>query len=129
MNQATTPRILIVDDEPDVVAYLTTLFEDHGYNTLAAANGHEGMEKALAEKPDLITLDITMPDESGVRLYRDLQEAPATASIPVIIVTGVSPEFKRFIGTRKQVRPPAAYFEKPVDPEELISKVKELLRR
>jgi DNA-binding response OmpR family regulator len=113
MSQA--KRILIVDDEPDLVAYLRAFFEDKGFTVSSAANGKEGFEKAVAEPPDLITLDITMPEESGVRMFRDLQANAATAEIPVVIITGVSPEFKRFIETRRQVHPPAAYFEKPVD--------------
>jgi len=120
-------KILIVDDEPDLVAYLSVFFADHGFSVVAAANGQEGFRKALAERPDLITLDITMPEESGVRLFRDLQQDASTAAIPVVIVTGISHDFKRFIETRKQVRPPAAYFEKPVDREALLGAVNRLL--
>lgn len=127
MNGTTKKKILVVDDEPDVVAYLSALFEDNGFSVVAAGTGKEGFEKAAAERPDLITLDITMPEESGVRLFRDLQQEPATAAIPVVIVTGISHEFKHFLETRKQVRPPAAYFEKPVDRVRLLDKINELL--
>jgi DNA-binding response OmpR family regulator len=120
-------KILVVDDEPDLVAYLTAFFEDHGFTVVAAGNGQEGMEKALAEHPDLITLDITMPEESGVRLFRSLQRDSSTAQIPVVIVTGISHEFKRFIETRRQVNPPAAYFEKPVDRDALLATINQLL--
>lgn len=120
-------KILVVDDEPDLVAYLTALLEDHGFSVATAANGHEGLQKALAERPDLITLDITMPEESGVRLFRSLQENSSTANIPVVIITGISRDFKHFIETRKQVRPPAAYFEKPVDRDELLATIRRLL--
>ena len=120
-------KILIVDDEPDLVAYLGAFLEDNGFSVIAAGNGKEGWERAVAERPDLITLDITMPEESGVRLFRNLQQDPDTAGIPVVIVTGISHDFKRFIDTRKQVHPPAAYFEKPVDREALLAKINELL--
>ena len=120
-------KILIVDDEPDVTTYLVTLYEDNGFETITAENGKEAFEKAKSEKPDLITLDITMPKESGVRCYRDLGEDPDTKDIPVIIITGVTLEFKKFIESRKQVNPPPAYFEKPVDREKLLDKTKELL--
>jgi CheY-like chemotaxis protein len=93
----------------------------------AAADGKEGFEKVKLNKPDLITLDITIPEESGVRMYRDLHQDAETAKIPVIIVTGVSHEFKRFIETRRQVPPPAGYFEKPINREEFLGKVKEIL--
>ena len=119
--------VVVVDDEADVVAYLSTLLTDSGYRVLTAADGREGFEKVKLNKPDLITLDITMPEESGVRMYRDLHQDEETAKIPVIIVTGVSHEFKRFIETRRQVPPPAGYFEKPIDREEFLDKVKEIL--
>jgi len=126
-NEIMKKKILIVDDEPDVVAYLSAFFEDHGFSVISAGNGKEGFEKATAQHPDLITLDITMPEESGVRLFRSLQQDPATAEIPVVIVTGISSDFKRFIETRKQVRPPAAYFEKPVDRDALLARINQLL--
>jgi len=127
MSEQTKKTILVVDDEPDVAAYLKAFFEDNGFRALTASNGKEGFEKAVAEKPDLITLDITMPEESGVRMFRELQAEQSTASIPVIMITGVSSEFKRFIETRQQVHPPDAYFEKPIDRDELLAKVNEIL--
>lgn len=127
MKEHTGKKILIVDDEPDVVSYLSTFLEDNGFSVLMATNGREGFEKAKAEHPELILLDITMPEESGVRMFRNVQGDPETAAIPVIIVTGVSHEFKRFIETRKQVHPPAGYFEKPPDRDQLLAKINELL--
>ncbi|NQS98784.1 MAG: response regulator [candidate division Zixibacteria bacterium] len=123
-------KILIVDDEPDLVAYLQSLLKDNGYDTVTAEDGKEGMEKARSEKPDLITLDISMPEESGVKMYRELQDDPATANIPIVIVTGLSSDFKRFLEhleRKKQISPPAAYFEKPIDKEEMLSKFREIL--
>lgn len=121
-------KILITDDEPDVLAYLSTFFEDEGFQVVKATNGKECVAQAKKEKPDLITLDITMPEESGVRAFRDLQDEETTKAIPIVIITGVSPEFKKFIETRKQVEPPTAYFEKPVDRSALLAKVKEILK-
>ncbi|MHC4943200.1 MAG: response regulator [Planctomycetota bacterium] len=120
-------KILIVDDEPDMVVWLSTFFEDHDYETIFAYDGFEGFEKAKTDKPALITLDITMDKESGVKMFRNLQETEETADIPVIMITGVNPEFKKFIENRRQVKPPAGYFEKPVDRAALIAKVKELI--
>jgi CheY-like chemotaxis protein len=121
-------KILIVDDEPDVVTYLATFLQDNGFTTVTASNGKEAFDQAVAEKPDLITLDITMPNESGVRAFRNLQEDDRTKNIPVIIITGVATEFKQFISSRKQVDPPTAYYEKPIDREEFLGKVKEILK-
>ena len=120
-------KILIVDDEPDIVEWFSTLFEDNGYDTISARDGFDGFEKAESEMPDLITLDITMDKESGVKMYRKLHDSEKTNKIPVIMITGVDPQFKKFIENRKQVDPPAAYFEKPVDKDELLNKIKELI--
>lgn len=81
----------------------------------------------LSYHPTLILLDITMPEESGVRMLRKLQETSETADIPVFIVTGISHDFKGFIESRKQIKPPAAHFDKPVDKEELLAKIGEVL--
>jgi CheY-like chemotaxis protein len=120
-------KILVVDDEPDVVAYVRTWLEDNGFSVIDAANGREGFAKAKSDHPDLIVLDISMPEESGVRMFRDLQGDEQTTGIPVVILTGISHEFKRFIETRRQVRPPAGYFDKPPDREQLLAKINELL--
>jgi len=119
--------ILIVDDEPDMVEWMQAFFEDNGYATKFAHNGFDGFEMAEADPPDLITLDITMDKESGVKMFRKLHESDKTKNIPVIMVTGVSPEFKNYIESRKQVDPPDAYFEKPVDKSDLLKKIKELI--
>jgi CheY-like chemotaxis protein len=126
-------RILVIDDEPHVVTYLETLLQDNGYDTDTASNGREGLERVKADRPHLICLDITMPEESGVRFYRDLKEDPELQAIPVIIVTGVTgyggdPDgFKKFLSTRRQVPPPEGYFSKPIDREEFIAKIRQLL--
>jgi CheY-like chemotaxis protein len=126
-------KILVVDDEPHVVTYLKTLLQDNGYETIAASNGREGMEKVKAEKPHLVCLDITMPEESGIKFYRDLKENPALREIPVVIVTAVTgyggdPDgLKKFLSTRRQTPPPEGYFSKPIDKSEFIAKIKQLL--
>ena len=127
MEDFTGKKILIVDDEPDVRSYMTVFFEDNGFKVITANNGRECFEKAKAEKPDLITLDITMPEESGVRAYRDLQNDKETVGIPVIIVTGISSDFKGFIESRRQVNPPAGYFEKPINREQMLEKIRDIL--
>jgi len=121
-------KILIIDDEEDVVTYLSAFFADNGFETISAINGKDGFEKAKSEKPDIITLDVSMPEESGVKALRDLQNNESTKNTPIIMVTGVSTDMKRFIETRKQVHPPEGYFEKPIDREALLKKIKELLK-
>ena len=132
-QQGGRKKILVLDDEPNVVAYLETLLQDNGYDTVSAGNGREGMEKARSEKPDLITLDISMPEESGIRFYRELKEDPELAGIPVVIVTGVTgygykPEdFEKFISSRKRIPPPDGFVPKPIERDELLKGVTALL--
>ena len=128
--------ILVVDDEADVIAYLTALLSDAGYRVVTANNGQQAIEQVGAEKPDLVSLDITMPEKSGVRFYREMREDPAQADVPIVIVTGVTStyggpgkqaDFEKFISSRKKIRPPDAFFEKPIDPDLYLAKVAELL--
>ena len=123
VNQKT---ILIVDDEPDVCTYISTLLEDHGYATVSAKNGEEALSKLQAGSPDLITLDVSMPEKSGVKLYREIKEDSRWKKIPVIIVTGVSEDFQKFISTRRQVPPPEGYLSKPINQEEILELIRKL---
>lgn len=119
--------ILVVDDEPDILRWLTLLFENNNYRVVTAKDGLEGMEVARSEKPDLITLDVSMPKESGVKMYRNLHKDENLANIPVILVTGATPMLNTFLSKIKQLKKPAGFLEKPVNKEILLDKVKELL--
>ena len=126
-------RVLVIDDERSVVAYLETLLQDNGYETISAENGRVGFDIARKERPDLVCLDITMPEESGIRFYRDLKDEPELKGIPVVIVTAVTgyggdPEpFRKFLGTRRHVPPPEAFFSKPIDRQEFLDAVARLI--
>jgi CheY-like chemotaxis protein len=120
-------RILVVDDEPDVVTYLSSVLKDNGYETFEASNGEEAMAIVKDKRPDLITLDITMPEMTGVKAYRTLKEDAELCKIPVVMVTGVTHDFKQFISSRTQVPAPEGYLEKPVTPEALLNEVKRLI--
>lgn len=119
--------ILVVDDEPDIVSFLTTLLEDNGYKAVIAENGEEASKAVQAAKPDLVSLDITMPEKSGVKFYRELKENPDTSNIPVIMVTGMPEVFENFISTRKQVPPPEGYINKPLKETKYLEMIKELI--
>jgi CheY-like chemotaxis protein len=119
--------VLVVDDDPDARDFLTTVLEDAGFGTTTAKDGTEAIAAIEEEAPDLVALDITMPEKSGVAVYRRLKEDEQLKSIPVIIITGVSDDFKKFISTRRQVPPPEGYISKPVDHEQLVRTVKNLL--
>lgn len=120
-------KILVVDDDPNISIYTTTLLEDNGYAATSAESVKAGMESIKANRPDLIVLDITMPEQSGVRLYRDVRSDPDLKTIPIVIVTGWLKEFERFIKTRRTFPPPDGYFSKPIDQSEFIKKIGEIL--
>jgi DNA-binding response OmpR family regulator len=126
-EMADAKKILIVEDEEEQRTWLEAFFADNGYLTVTAENGEEGFAKAQGGGIDLITLDITMDQQSGVKMFRQIQSTPATQDIPVIMITGMAREFKSFIERTKQVEDPAGYFEKPVDREALLARVKELI--
>jgi CheY-like chemotaxis protein len=120
-------KILIVDDEQDIRAYLSTLFGDQGYETEAAGDGEEARRKMEAGAPDLVTLDISMPEKSGIRFYREIKADERWKTIPVIIVTGVSEDFRKFISSRHQIPPPEGYLSKPVDRDEILDLARNLI--
>ena len=124
---AESKKILIVEDEEHERTWLTAFFEDNGYQVVTAEDGEAGFEKAKSGGTDLITLDITMDRQSGVKMFRNLQGSPETDAIPVIMITGMAREFKSFIERTKQVKNPEGYFEKPVNRDDLLAKVKELI--
>ena len=95
--------------------------------TIGARDGTEGLQKAKKEKPDLITLDISMPEKSGVKALRELKEDPVTGQIPVVIVTGLSDDFRQYIHHRRQVSPPAGYISKPIEKNELLDTIRKIL--
>jgi CheY-like chemotaxis protein len=122
-----TKTILVVDDDPDAVTYLTTVLQDQGYATLSARDGSEALQRIAEQRPDLVALDITMPEKSGVAVYRALKENDQLKGVPVIIVTGISEDFRKFISSRRQVPPPEGYLSKPVEAEQFLQMVKNLL--
>jgi CheY-like chemotaxis protein len=127
MAEVPAKTILVVEDDADEARYLRALLEDHGFAVITAADGAEGLRQARAQRPDLITLDISMPRHSGVRMLRELGADPATARIPVVIITGVSHDLKRFLESRRQIPSPAAYFDKPPDRKALLAAIRNLL--
>jgi len=119
--------ILVVDDDPDARDFFITVLEDQGYSTVSARDGNEAIARLGEALPDLVTLDVTMPEKSGVGVYRTLREEEKYQDIPVIIITGVSDDFKQFISTRRKVPPPNGYLGKPVEAEQLAGLVAQLL--
>ena len=119
--------VLVVDDDPDAREFLTTVLRDNGFTATTAEDGNEALAMIEQNVPDLVALDIAMPEKSGVAVYRKLREDDRLKSVPVIIITGISDDFKKFISSRRQVPPPEGYISKPVDHEEFLKMVRDLL--
>jgi CheY-like chemotaxis protein len=123
-------KVLIVDDEPEQIDFAATLLEENGYIPVGASNGIEGMKKAKTEKPDLILLDILMPERGGIGMYQDLKHDEETRNIPVVVVTGVAKgedSDQLMIGQNQNLPAPDAYIEKPINPDVVISLIRDLL--
>lgn len=121
-------KVMIVDDEEDVVTFLKVLLEDNGYEVRSASNSEQALEDIKQGKPDLICLDILMPGSSGISLHKLLKESEETRAIPALIVSGlnIKEEIARgeigFAGIKQN-----EYIEKPIDAQEFLSKVKRLV--
>jgi twitching motility two-component system response regulator PilH len=126
-------KVLVVDDDPDIITFVVTVLEENSYTPLVAKNGEEGMVKIAEERPDLIILDVLMPKQSGIKMYRELKGDESLKNIPVIILSGIakrtflrSQEALTEFGSQP-VPEPDAYIEKPVEPEELVEAIKKLI--
>ena len=125
-------KILVVDDDPDLITYISTLLADNGYEVLTAKDGNEGLEKVRNENPDAVTLDLLMPEKTGMKMFRELRKDEALKNTPVIMVTGISDEyhafaeFKNFLAKMKMPGP-EAYLEKPINKEEFLAAVQKVL--
>jgi len=123
-------KILVVDDEPDVVEMLKTALESASHQVVAAYNGQEGIEKARKEKPDAIILDIMMPVKDGFVACKELKEDPACKNIPVLILTAVSEHFAntRYAKSMGLELDAEDYIDKPIDPKLLLVRLNKLLK-
>lgn len=126
-------KILIVDDDPDVRLFSSSVVEDLGCVAVEAGDGEEGQRMVALENPDLIILDVMMPLQSGIRLYRELKTDPAFARIPVIVLSGISK--RSFLKSQDalaafgggEVPAPEDYLEKPADAETLAHRIRQWL--
>jgi CheY-like chemotaxis protein len=118
-------KILVVDDDPDAREFISTVLGDEQATIIEARDGNEAMELARSEKPDLVTLDISMPEKSGAQVYAEMREDPELKNIPVCIVSG-QPELRKLIYQRI-VPPPDGYLDKPIHEDNLLMSVKKIL--
>lgn len=121
-------KVLVIDDEPDMVEMISMAL-DREFEVITAYNGKEGISKAQNEKPDAIVFDIMMPEKDGFTACRELKADSRTASIPILILTGVGEYFGRSKYARSSGLEIEAedFLAKPVDPQELLRRVKSLI--
>jgi len=126
-------KVLVVDDDPDVRSFSIAVLEENGYTPIEATNGEEGMALLRKDLPDLVLLDVLMPRESGVRLYRQMKTDSKFKNVPVIILSGITQ--RSFLRSQKAltefggaaIPEPETYLEKPVEPQELAAAIKAVL--
>ena len=123
-------RILIVDDDPDLVEAVSMLLEAEGMTPIAAYGGVEGLEKARTENPDLIVLDVMMPDKDGYAVAKELSKNGELSGIPVIMLTAVVDHIGTTHYSHASGKDLVAddFFQKPVDPEALVKRIGELVK-
>ncbi len=124
--------VLVVDDEQDVRRYLAAILEDGGFEVQTAANGNEALKLVEARAPDLISLDLVMPEKSGTRFLYALRKNREWSKIPVLIVTGhahddLGKKDLDDILAGKMISGPEVYLEKPVSPESYVRAIKRQL--
>ena len=126
-------KILIVDDDPDIVTAISAILEAHDYQVAAARNGEEGLEKLKEERPDLMILDLLMPKLDGFGVLKEIQDPrwAKYSNIPILILTSIREDVSRRryeleTGLDLNVDD---YVEKPIDPPTLITRVQKLLEK
>ena len=144
-------KVLVIDDDVNTVKFLSLALEENGYQPLGAFDGTEGLEKIHAEKPSLIILDVMMPKKTGFALFKNLRKSDEFKELPVIMLTGVAEtledlddeaddtfarpydqlreKLRKMIITMKEegTVKPDMFIDKPVDPEQVVAKVRELI--
>ena len=122
-------KILVVDDDPDLVESVTMILESKNHEVIQAYGGIEGLEKAKAEKPDAIILDVMMPDKDGYEVCKELKADPEYCDIPILLLTAVVSQIPSSTYTSRMGMETEAddYVDKPVEPGELVKLVERLL--
>jgi CheY-like chemotaxis protein len=119
-NGVMAARILVVDDEEDVRGFLCSLLEDNGYEVEVAEDGNQAWRAIDKQRPDLILLDLMMPEQTGTGLYRKLHDHKSLREIPVIVISGLA-------GRNVAVGRSVPVFDKPIDQQGLLAKISEMI--
>lgn len=120
------PTVLIADDQPDLLAILGARFAAHGFQTLTAPNGAEALRLACERHPDVIVLDVMMPELNGYQVCREIKADAQLARTPVILLTVKNSDADRFWGAEVGAD---LYLAKPADPRQVVEQAKALIER
>lgn len=126
MSTSSAKKILIVEDEKDILQLVKLYLDKEGYRTVTASTGSEGLKQVRAEKPDLVVLDLMLPEIDGLEVCKRLRSAPETAMLPIIMLTAKAEESDTIIGLELGADD---YVTKPFSPKTLVARVKALFRR
>lgn len=119
------PHVLCIEDEPEMIELVRLILERKGYRVTGAVGGTEGLEILHAHKPDLILLDLMMPDIDGWEVYRQMKADPNLADIPVIVVTAKAQSIDKVLGLH--IAKVEDYITKPFGPQELLASISRVL--
>jgi CheY-like chemotaxis protein len=144
-------QVLIIDDDPNTVRFLSVLLSENGYDPVTASDGSEGLQKIKQAKPDLIVLDVMMPKKTGFTLFKQLKRDEQYKDVPILMLTGVSGVLEEmethkdetfehpFDSLREALKKgiremreaglvrPEMFVDKPVDPESFVERVSQLI--
>ena len=140
-------RVIIIDDDENTVKFLSVLLEEHGYETLSAYDGREGLQKIIDSEVDLIILDVMMPRKTGFVVFKQLKRDEKLRDIPVLMLTGVAASLDNldessetpYDSLREALRQairkmreegavrPEMFVDKPVNPDALVAKIQSLI--
>ncbi len=138
-------KVLIIDDDPDILTYVSEILRDNAYETSTAGDGAAGLASVREARPDLVILDLMMPRKSGIRFLNEIRQDAALRDIPILVLSGATGVTGVDMGQYLRDQPyrerkvkalgvspditPDAYLDKPVDPAVLLETVKTLLGR
>jgi two-component system, OmpR family, response regulator VicR len=120
-------RVLCIEDDAEMIELITLILEQHGFDVVGRTNGLSGLEAAHSFKPDIILLDLMMPEMDGWDVYRHLRQDPMLATIPVVVVTAKAQNIDKMLGLH--IAKVDDYITKPFGPQELLKRVEDVLRR
>jgi two-component system phosphate regulon response regulator PhoB len=126
MSKADSPRILVAEDEPDMLEMVSNNLQTAGFQVVAAEDGAKALAMAREERPALLVLDLMLPGMSGLEVCRALKRDPGTAGIPIIMLTARAEEVDRVVGFELGADD---YITKPFSPRELVLRIHSILRR